>query len=421
MNAKHLTRLAAALLAVHLTAARAADEWPQFRGPGGQGLSDAAGLPLTWSETENVLWKTALPGVGHSSPVFSGNRVWLTTSPDNGKTRHVLCLDLQTGAITRDIPLFTCDAPEPCHKMNSYATPTPVLEDGRVYVTFGAAGTACLDAETGRPLWQRRDLNVLYFDVGPASSPVLHRDSLILTCDGQASDQQFVIALDKRTGQTLWRTDRAFPGGAKPKKTHSSCVPLVISVAGQEQLVSPGGHGVRAYDPATGKELWCARYGGWSVVPRPVYADGLLFVCSGTVQSTVLAIRPEGASGDITDTPSVIWKTSKNVPTMPSPLLTDNRLYTLTATTLSCLKPDTGDVLWAENIPGQHLASPVAAGGRAYLFNTSGGGAVVALGDTFRLLATNRLDAGCSASPAVAGNSLLVRTATHLYRIAQKP
>jgi outer membrane protein assembly factor BamB len=406
-------------LATLLSSIRAEDSWPQFRGPTGQGVSDAKGLPVTWSETENVKWKTAIPGEGHSSPVVSGNRIWLTSSPDKGKTRHVLCVDFATGKLTRDIPLFTCVTTEPCHAMNSYATPTPVLEGSRVYVTFGAPGTACLEAETGKTIWERRDLPVKYFDVGPASSPILYRDSFILNCDGQASDQQFVIALDKNTGKTLWRTDRTYLGNKLPPKTHSSCVPLVIRVASRDQLISPGGHGVRSYDPDTGKELWVARYGGWSVVPRPVFANGLLFICSGTVKSTLLCIRPEGASGDITDAPAVVWKTAKNVPTMPSPLLVDDRLYTLTAATLSCLKPATGEVTWSENIPGQHVASPVAADGRIYLFNTSGGGAVVALGDRFNLLATNRLDSGCSASPAIVGTSLLVRTATHLYRIAK--
>ena len=411
--------LPAVLSATLLSAAHAADEWPQFRGPTGQGTSDASGLPLTWSETENVKWKTAIPGEGHSSPVVSGNRIWLTTSPDKGKTRHVLCLDFVTGKITLDLPLFTCETPEPGHAMNTYATPTPVLEGNRVYVTLGVPGTACLDAETGKTVWERRDIPVKYFDVGPASCPVLYRDKIILTCDGQANDQQFVIALDKHTGKTLWRTDRKYPNDKTPSKTHSSCVPLIINVAGKDQLISPGGHGVRSYDPETGLELWVARYGGWSVVPRPVYADGLLFICSGTVQSTLLGIRPEGASGNITDTGAVVWKTTKNVPAMPSPLLVNDRLYTMTATTLSCLKPATGEVLWSNNIPGQHLASPVAADGRIYLFNTSGGSAVVALGDTFNLLATNKLEKGCSASPAVVGNSLLVRTTSHLYRIGK--
>ncbi|MEI7901123.1 MAG: PQQ-binding-like beta-propeller repeat protein [bacterium] len=247
MTAGHpMLALLAVSFATFLSVARAADEWPQFRGPTGQGVSDARGLPVTWSEAENIKWKTAIPGLGHSSPVVSGNRVWLTASPDQGKTRHVLCLDLATGAVTRDIALFTCDTPEKCHELNSYATPTPVLEGDRVYVTFGSTGTACLSAETGKILWERRDIQVKYWDVGPASSPALYRDTLILTCDGQADDQRFVLALDKKTGKTLWRTDRTFAGDKLPAYTHSSCVPLIMPVAGKDQLVSPGAHGVRA-------------------------------------------------------------------------------------------------------------------------------------------------------------------------------
>lgn len=421
MTANHnLSVLAIFIFSVCAAETRAADEWPQFRGPTGQGLSDAKGLPLTWSETNNIVWKTALPGIGYSSPVVSGERVWLTASPDKGKTRHVLCVDFKTGTIKRDIALFTYDAAEPCHAMNSHATPTPVLEGGRVYVTFGNPGTACLDAETGQTLWERRDIKTRYLDVGAASSPVLCGNALVLTCDGQPEAERFVIALDKNTGRTLWRTDRTFPGNVIPKKTHSSCVPLAIDVAGKTQLVSPGGKGVRAYDAESGKELWCARYEGWSVAPRPVAAGGLVIVCCGVTPPAIMAIRPEHAAGDITDTPAVAWKVTRNAPTMPSPLLVDNRLYTLNAATLSCLDPATGKELWSGNLPGQHLASPIAAAGRLYLFNSAGGGAVVALGNTFKVLATNRLDSGCYASPAAVGSSLIVRTTSHLYRIAER-
>ena len=398
--------------------AAGAGEWPQFRGPTGQGTATARGLPRSWSETNNILWQTKLPGLGHSSPVVADNRVWLTSATDKGRSRHVVCVDLATGKVARDIVLFTCDNPEPCHPLNSHATPTPVLEDDRVYVTFGSVGTACLSAETGETLWERRDIPVRYFDVGPASSPVLYRDLLVLTCDGQADDRRFVMALDKKTGATRWQTDRTFAGGKIPPHTHSSCVPLAIPVSGKDQLISPGGYGVRAYDPETGAELWNVRYEGWSVVPRPVFADGLLFVCCGTVNPSLLCIRPDGASGDATQS-AVVWKTAKNVPGMPSPLLLGDRLYTMTATRLSCLEAATGKERWSGNIPGQHMASPIAADGHIYLFNTTGGGAVVALGDTFNLVATNKLTEGCMASPAVAGNSLIVRTRTRLYRIGK--
>ncbi len=399
--------------------ARAADEWPQFRGPTGQGLSDAKGLPLTWSETNNIAWKTAIPGIGYSSPVVSGNRIWLTSSPDKGQTRHVLCVDLASGKISHDIPLFTCDKTDPCHAMNSFATPTPVLEGDRVYVSFGNVGTACLDAATGKALWERRDLKTRYFDVGAASSPILCGDSLILTCDGQSDAERFVVALDKQTGKTLWRTERTFPENVIPKKTHSSCIPLAIEVAGKIQIVSPGPHGVRAYEADTGKEIWCARNSTWSVVPRPVFADGRLFACGGSINPFFYCIRPEGAAGEVTNTPSLLWKVTRNIPNMPSPLVTGKRLYTLTAATFSCLDPATGKEIWSGNVPGQHLASPVAAEGRIYLFNTTGGSTVAEQGDTFRILATNRLDSGCYASPAIVGKSLIVRTTSHVYRIEE--
>ena len=411
---------AGGLFSVLGSAARADNEWPQFRGPEGQGRSDARGLPVTWSESNNVIWKTALPGYGHSSPVISGNRIWLTASPDKGKTRHVLRVALDSGKIERDIKLFDCEKPEICHTLNSYATPTPVLEADRVYVTFGTPGTACLDAQTGRVLWERRDFVIDYRDVGAASSPILYRDSLILTCDGQTGSKQYVVALDKNTGKTLWKTDRTFPPGKPQTHIHSSAVPLVIRTGNRDQLISPAAHGVHAYDPATGTELWQAWYDGWSVVPRPVFADGRLVVCAGTTEPTLLCLRPEGAVGTLTESAGILWKTKTNVPDMPSPLMVGNRLFTMTATTLSCIDPADGRVLWAEKLPGQYLSSPVEADGKLFIFSRGKTSAVVELGDTFHIVATNRLEDGCMASPAIVGHSLIVRTTKALYRIGSK-
>jgi len=409
-----------AIFSLALTdAGLARDAWPQFRGPTGQGLSEVRDLPVTWSETNNIVWKTEIPGTGYSSPVVSDNRIWLTASPDKGKTRHVLCVDLLSGKIERDIVLFACDKPEICHTLNSYATPTPILEADRVYVTFGTPGTACLSAKTGQKIWERSDFVIDYRDVGAASSPILYRNMLILTCDGQVGSKQFVVALDKNTGATLWKTDRIFLPGKPPEFRHSSGVPLVICVNGTDQLISPAARGVHAYNPVTGAEIWQAWYDGWSVVPRPVFADGTLVVCSGTVKPSLLCIRPEGATGDITHGKNVVWKSAKNVPDMPSPLLVGNRLYTMTATTLSCLEPLTGKELWSGKLPGQYLSSPIAAGGHIYLFSRGKTSAVVELGDTFRIVATNRLEEGCMASPAVADHSLIVRTTKALYRIGK--
>lgn len=411
---------AVVLLSLALTnVGQARNEWAQFRGPTGQGLSDARDLPVTWSETNNIVWKTELPGSGHSSPVVSDNRIWLTASPDKGKTRHVLCVDFKSGKIEKDIELFTCEKPEICHTFNSYATPTPVLENDHVYVTFGTPGTACISAKTGQKIWERRDFIIDYRDVGAASSPILYRNLLILTCDGQVGSKQFVVALDKNTGATLWQTARTFVPSKPPEFKHSSGVPLVIRVNGNDQLISPAARGVHAYNPDTGAEIWQAWYGGWSVVPRPVFANGSLVVCSGTVKPSLLCIRPEGAAGNITEGTHVVWTSDKNVPDMPSPLLVDNRLYTMTATTLSCSEISTGKERWSSKLPGQYLSSPVAADGHIYLFSRGKTSAVVALGDTFHIVATNRLDDGCMASPAVVGHSLIVRTTKALYRIGK--
>lgn len=395
--------------------------WSEFRGSSRDGSSAATGLPVTWSETENIRWKTALPGTGHSSPVAEKGRIWLTASPDEGKTRHLLCVDFETGKLVKDLPLFTYDlSGERNHKMNSFATPTPIASEGRVYVTFGNPGTACLDAETGQVLWMRRDITNRYWDVGAASSPALYDDKLILTCDGEPKAARFVLALDKNTGKTVWRADRRFRGDKLPAFTHSSGMPLRVKVGNEDQLISPTAGGTWAYDFETGKERWWAWNDTWSVVPRPVARDGLVVMCAGVVKPIQLAVRLEKAKGDITDTEAIAWSTTKNVPDMPSPVWIGKRLYTVSKSTLSCLEPETGRVLSETKLPGIHLASPVCAEGRIYLFNTKGEGSVVEAGETVTLLATNRLDAGCCASPAIVGKSLIVRTTSHLYRIEKK-
>jgi outer membrane protein assembly factor BamB len=395
--------------------------WSEFRGTSRDGKSSATGLPITWSETENIVWKTALPGEGHSSPVVAGGRIWLTMSPDQGTNRHLLCVDFNTGKITKDIHLFQYDPTgERNHKMNSYATPTPIAEGNRVYVTFGNPGTACLNAETGKILWQRRDITNQYYDVGAASSPALFGNKLILTCDGESTAARFIIALDKETGKTLWRTDRTFVGPKMPHHTHASCMPLAVTVNGREQLISPGAGGFRSYDLETGKELWIARHETWSTVPRPVAGDGIVCLCSGVVKPIMMAVQLDKAKGDITGTGAVLWSTNKDVPDMPSPLLVDNRLYTLKTAKLNCLEAKTGKVIWSENLKGQHLASIVSAEGRMYLFNVNGLCSVVELGESFNLIASNKLDTGCYASPAIVDKSLIVRTRTHLYRIENK-
>ena len=419
MSKKTCTLMLSALCSASVYAADTST-WSEFRGTTRDGKSAATGLPTTWSETENIVWKTELPGEGHSSPVVADGRIWLTMSPDQGTNRHLLCLDFKSGKITKDIALFRYPPTgERNHKMNSYATPTPIVEGKRVYVTFGNPGTACLHAETGEIIWQRRDITNQYFDVGAASSPALFGNKLILTCDGEPAAARFVTALDKDTGKTLWRTDRVFPNPL-PKYTHSSCIPTVALVNGREQLISPGSCGFRSYDLETGKELWIARHEAWSTVTRPLVGDDIVYLCSGVIKPVMMAIQLDKAKGDITGTDAILWSTDKEVPDMSSPLLVGNRLYTIKTAKLSCLEAKTGKVIWSQNLKGQHLSSIVSAENRMYLFNVNGVGSVVGLGDSFNLISTNKLDSGCYASPAIVDKSLIVRTRTHLYRIEKK-
>jgi len=409
--------LCSMLLAMAGATALASDSWPQFRGAAGDGLSPATGVPTAWSETENILWKTAIPGDGHSSPVIIKDQIWLTTALDQGHSRNVLTIDFQSGKILRNQQLFTVTELEKCHKDNSYATPTPVLEEDRVYITFGAPGTACLSAKTGEVIWQRTDFKVKYFDVGAASSPIIYKDKLIMICDGDNKSERFVTALDKMTGKTFWRTDRTFTGEQLKHMVHSSSIPHAITVDGKDQIVCPGGLSVSAYDPENGAEIWRSAYASWSVVPRPLYADGLLYICAGVIKPIMLCINPAGAKGDITGTKNIVWETTKMVPNMPSPLFVNKRFYTMTSARLACRQPETGEIIWNERISGQHLASPVCAENNIYLFNRTGGCTVVKASDDFQIVSTNQLESGCMASPAIYDKSLLIRTTTHLYRI----
>jgi len=406
-----------ALVCLGLTSfARGQDEWPQFRGPGGQGHADAADLPLTWSETENVVWKTAIPGVGWSSPVIGGSRIWMTSALDEGRSLRAVCVKRESGEILHDVEVFEVAQPPALHATNSHASPTPVLENGRVYVHFGTNGTACLDAESGSVLWRNTEL-ALDHEVGPGSSPVLWGDLLLLNCDG--IDFRFVAALDKRTGELAWKIDRSNVIEKEGTFRKAFSTPLVIDAPSGLQAVSPGAEQVSAYDPATGSELWYVRYEGFSNVPRPVFGDGLVFVCTGFFPSHLLAIRPEG-SGDITES-GVVWRCTTQVPTQPSLLLVDGLLYMFADTgAATCLAAATGEEMWSERLSGHYSASPVYAAGRIYIGNEEGEMTVLAVGDEPEVLAVNVLDGAFRASPAVAGRELYLRTDTHLYRIEEK-
>ncbi len=401
------------------TLAAAGDNWPQFRGPTGDGHSDATGLPLTWSETENVTWKTAIHGLGHSSPVVCDGQVWLTTATKDGLEMFAVCVDLQTGKVIHDLKLFE-NAEEDVDfslGINSFASPTPVIESGRVYVHFGTYGTACLDTPSGKTLWQRRDLNCDH-SVGPGSSPFMSGDRLIVHYDG--TDVQYLAALDKATGETTWKTDRSTDfGDIDGELRKAYCTPIIIRSGGRQQLISLGAKAVMGYDPETGQELWKVRYGGWSNTARPVFGHGLLMITTGYPRPTLWAVRGDGR-GDVTDT-HVAWRLERNVPAKPSALLIDDLLFLVDDGGIaSCIEVASGKNVWRKRIGGQYSASPIYADGRIYCFSHEAKTTIIEPAREFNILAENELDEGFMASPAVAGKALILRTKTHLYRIEQQ-
>jgi outer membrane protein assembly factor BamB len=404
---------------VLLTSSALAGQWPEFRGPGGQGHSADKGLPLEWSESRNVVWKTAVAGSGWSSPVVSGERVWITTAlvkQEGGRPRGVslraLAFDAASGREVVNVEVFNVDRPEALNAKNSYASPTPIVEGERVYVHFGAQGTAALTL-SGEIVWKTR----LEYQSqhGNGGSPVLYRDLLIVNCDGNGGPgDAFVAALDTATGKIRWKTRRRDPAD------QAYTTPLVVRVGDRDQLISVGAYRATSYEPATGKEIWRVSYeSGFSNVPRPVYGHGLVFITTGFMQPALLAVRPDG-TGDVTAT-HVAWTLRRGVPYTPSPILVGEELYYVNDTGIaSCVDARTGTVRWHQRLGGNHSASPIYADGRLYFVSEEGIATVIAPETTFRRLATNQLDGAILASMAVADGAFFVRTDTHLYRIATK-
>ncbi|MBM3858415.1 MAG: pyrrolo-quinoline quinone [Verrucomicrobia bacterium] len=384
--------------------------WTQFRGPNGQGETGNASLPLTWSENDNVVWKTPLPGKGWSSPVICENQAWMTAATDDGRTLHALGVALDTGKLLHNVTVFQRKEPVFVHAKNSHASPTPVIEPGRVYVNFGTAGTACLDTKTGAVLWRSEELQ-LEHAIGPGSSPLLYRGLFIVNCDG--SNTQYVAALDTRTGKLAWKTPRSGTLHDNPdcRKANGTCA--IANVAGKDQLISQGADWVYAYEPLTGKELWRCAVKGFSNVPVPVLGDGLIYVCTGFGRPHLWAIRPDNAT--------VVWKYEKPAPAIPSPVRVGGEVYFITDSGVAiCLDARTGEERWREVLRGAHAASPLHNRGRIYFFSETGKTTVVAASPQFKLLETNQLDGKIMATPAVVDNAFILRADTALYRIEQR-
>jgi len=394
-------------------------DWSEFRGPTGQGVSDQTGLPLTWSDTENVAWKVPIPGLGWSSPVVSQGKIYLSTSvnvPATGDQPEAhelraLCINAATGSVEWNIELFHREGAIKQHSKNSYASPTPLIDNDRIYFHFGPYGTACVKSD-GATVWKNEEL---IYDPrhGTGGSPARADGVLVICCDGM--DLQFVVGIDETTGKIRWKS----PRNTMPEKGFAFSTPLAITINGQKQAICPGATAVMSYEPATGKEIWRCQYGeGYSIVPRPVYSNGLIFVSSSFDKAHLLAIDPTG-TGNVTET-HIKWQTDKQVPHSASMVAVDDMLfYVSDAGIATCVDAKSGDVHWQERIEGNYSASPTAAEGRVYFQDEHGKAKVVAASKTFELLATNIFAEGerTFASYGVVDKSLLIRSEKHLYRV----
>ena len=410
---------AVAALIVLLTSGTSARQWPEFRGPTGHGHSAEQGVPLEWSESRNVAWKTPVPGAGWSSPVIAGGRVWLTTAAEiregdraRGVSLRAVAFDAASGKEVVNAEVFRVDRPRTINQKNSHASPTPIVANDRVYVHFGTDGTAAL-TPAGEVLWKTRLPYQSHH--GSGGSPALYQDLLIINCDGNGGpDDAFVVALDTKTGKTRWRTFRRQPAD------QAYTTPLVIRVGDRDQLVSVGAYRAAAYYPSDGREIWRVGYDqGFSNVPRQVYGQGLVFIATGFQQPTLIAVRPDG-TGDVTRS-HIAWTLRRAAPYTPSPILVGDDLFLVNDVGIAtCVEARSGKIHWQERLGGNYSASPIFADGRIYFPSEEGMVTVIAPSRTFTRLAANQLDGPIFASIAVAERAFFIRTSKHLYRIAEK-
>ncbi len=396
-----------------ITATISAEDWNQFRGASGNGKAPAA-LPLEFSESDGIAWKVPLAGKAWSSPVIWKKQIWVTNALPDGHKLWALCFDLETGKKIHDILVFDVAEPQFCIAKNSYASPTPVIEEGRIFVSFGAHGNACIDTATGKTIWERRDLQCNHYR-SPASSPIPYGDLYILHFDG--FDKQYVVALDKKTGKTRWTHHRAFnfrTDNGDRKKAFGT--PAVITHKGLTQLIAPAAVATESLDPLTGKLLWTVSTGGMNASARPIYGHGLVFITNG--MGRMSAVRPEG-KGALPEK-NIAWASKRGVPKKSSLILDGKLLFMVSDLGVaSCVDAETGKAHWTERLGGNYAASPIFAGGRIYFFNEDGDIPVIEAGKEFKLLARNKLADGFMASPAISGNSLILRTKSNLYRIGK--
>jgi len=416
------------LISILLTGKNSAAQeqnWTHFRGSNLNAISESVNPPTAWSETSNIRWKTDLDGKGWSSPVVLDNQIWVTTATDDGKKMNGVCLDFNTGKILFNILLFTPDSVQAKHSINTYATPTPCIEKGFVYLHFGTFGTACVSATDGKLIWKRTDLKCNHVQ-GPGSSPIIYKNLLILHLEG--NDEQYVVALDKRTGKTVWKTERPAkvyePLAPIGKKAYIT--PLIVNVNGKDLLISNGAAICQALDPETGKEIWHIIQGTDSTIAMPVYENGLVYFIPGFVDSPsgekyteLIAVNPDG-KGDIAKT-NIVWKRKIPVLQLLTPLTKNGLIYMVdTQNNLLCLDAKTGAVVYTQKMKNKHYASPVFADGMIYFTSGKGETTILKEGRKLDIVAENKLPGEVFATPAILRIQILLRTDRSLYCIQAK-
>jgi outer membrane protein assembly factor BamB len=429
-----LPGLVVCLLAGVSGAAEKSLSWPNRNGPTLNGhvpAADAEGMPTTWNEEEgtNIRWKVPLEGFGHSTPIIGDGRVWLTAATEDGTRQYVYSLDADSGEVLLHKLLFENAEPEPLNNdINTYASPSCVLEADAVYVHFGSYGTARLNPESGEVLWQRRDIECRHFR-GPGSSPVIFQDLLILTFDG--IDAQFLTALNKHTGETVWRTERSTEYGdldenGVPKREgdlrNGYSTPGFVEVAGRTQVVSVGSRAAFAYDALTGKEIWTIRHDDFNAAAPPVFYKGMAILNTGSRSANLLAVTlDQSTQGDVTES-HVKWNRDKGNSRLAAPLLIGDRIYMINDTgAATCVSADTGKDIWKGRVGGTHVASPLTANNMIYFCSEEGETTVVRASDEFEVVSRNRLNEGMRASPAAGLGRVYLRTFGHLYCLEQQP
>ena len=425
-NKKHYLYLLPILLSIGYAEPTLKDQWPEFRGPNGNGIvAGERGLPTTWSEEKNIAWKTKIDGKAWSSPVVWDDQIWITNSSADGKLMEGICINKKDGKIKYRLSLFSNETVEPLgNNVNSYGSPSPVIEKDAVYIHFGSYGTTAIDTNSGKEIWKRTDLECRHFR-GPGSSPIIFQDMLILTMDGV--DFQYVIALDKKTGKTKWKTERStkwddvepdgkIRGDGDLRKAYTT--PTFLKVAGKTIMISPGAKSCFAYNPINGKELWNITYSGYSNASRTVIYKDNAIINSGYGKPHLISVKIDpSAAGDISGT-HINWDIFKRVPKRSSPIIVGDQLYMTTDEgILTCLDAKTGESNWSDRMPGHYSASPIFADGKLYFFSEMGHCYVIAPGGDYNLISKNKLDSGFMASPAISGKAIYARSKTHLYRI----